>query len=135
VSSDDPYGGQHPRDRAIEPEDPMLLTAEPVDGDPLVMLDSLIEEYAGLGWDGPHIRRIFDTPFFQATWGLARLFGPEFIAARIDAVLQRRGSMRFRTTHAPVAADGAADVPDILNCAPPGATPLRDPGDEGGPDA
>ena len=107
---DDPYGGRHPRDpaidpygatppphRAIEAEDPMLLTAEGLPGDPLAMLDGLIEEYAGLGWDKAHILRLFDTPFFQGTWGLRRQLGPEVIGQRIEEVLARRGVARFCT--------------------------------------
>jgi len=124
VSRDDPFGGRHPRDRAIEPEDPMLLSAEPADGDPLLMLDGIVEEYAGLGWDKPRILRIFATPLFQATWGLARLLGPAVVEARVDAVLARRGRMRFRTAYPPAATSAcgdAAGVPDVLDVPPPHA--------------
>ncbi|MGQ0553150.1 MAG: hypothetical protein ACT4PU_08005 [Planctomycetota bacterium] len=121
----DPYDGRHPRDRAIEPEDPMLLTGEPVNGEPLFMLDSLIEEFAGQGWDKPHILRLFDSPFFQATWGLRQTLGLPLIEARIDTVLERCGVRRFRTAFnaaaAGPAACGHADVPEILHCAPPAA--------------
>ena len=37
--------------RPIEDTDPMLLTAEPVDGDPELMLTSLVEEFARQGFD------------------------------------------------------------------------------------
>ena len=110
---------QHPRDRPIEPADPMQLTAEPVDGDPRVMLDSIIEEYAGLGWNGERIAELFAKPFFQATWGLTALFGPEQVRARIDAVLARRGVMRFVTTVEPEPDPDSAHIPEHLNCAPP----------------
>jgi hypothetical protein len=115
----------HPRDRAIEPEDPMLLTGEPVDGEPRFMLDSLIEEYAGQGWDKAHILRIFDAPFFQATWGLRQTLGLPLIEARIEAVLARFGVQRYRTRFNAAAASPAAcghvEVPEVLHCAPPAA--------------
>jgi hypothetical protein len=109
---DDPHGGLHPRDRAIEAEDPMLLTAEGLPGDPLAMLDGLIEEFAGLGWDKAHILRLFDTPFFQGTWGLRRQLGPELIGQRIDAVLARRGVLRFCTEWNTEALEATACVPE-----------------------
>jgi len=112
---------QHPRERPIEPEDPMQLTAEPVNGDPRAMLDGIIEEYVGLGWDADHIEKIFATPFFLATWGLSELFGRKQVRERIDAVLRRRGVMRFTTTIDPVADPDAASIPEHLNCAPPDA--------------
>jgi hypothetical protein len=120
----DPWRGRHPKDRAIEPEDPMQLVAEPVPGDPAMMLDGIVEEYARLGWDFDHILRIFDTPFFQATWGLRRLYGERELHARIAATLSRCGVMRFRTQWNPEAAADAraTDVPDHLAC-PPGPTP------------
>ncbi|HEX5009730.1 MAG TPA: hypothetical protein VFY71_04960 [Planctomycetota bacterium] len=117
---DDPYQGRHPRDRAIEAEDPMLLTAERAPGDPLAMLDGLIEEYAGLGWDGPHIQRLFDSPFFQGTWGLRQRLGPELIGSRIDAVLARRGVARFCTEWNMEVLRASACAPDT--CAPPGGS-------------
>jgi len=40
---------KHPRHRAIEEDDPMQLNADAVFGDPEVMLESLIEEYARMG--------------------------------------------------------------------------------------
>jgi hypothetical protein len=105
----DRYDGRHPRDRAIEPEDPMLLTGEPADGEPLFMLDSLIEEFAGQGFDKARLLRLFETPFFQAPWGLLTVLGRRIIEARIDAVLARRGIARFRTRYDAAAADLAAE--------------------------
>ena len=113
---DDPYGGRHPRDRAIEAEDPMLLTAEKAPGDPLAMLDGLIEEYAGLGWDKPHILRIFDMPFFQGTWNLRQRLGPELVGQHIDAVLARRGVARFCT-------EWSTEVLRASACAPAASAP------------
>ena len=85
--------------RPIEDSDPMLLTAEPVDGDPELMLTSLIEEFARQGFDADHIMKLFGSPFFQATWGLRQLLGEQGVRTRIEATLARCGVMRFRTTH------------------------------------
>jgi len=103
------HAPEHPRDRAIEPEDPMLLTGEPVRGEPLFMLDSLIEEFAGQGWDKARILRLFDAPFFQATWGLRQALGRPRIEAHIDAVLARFGVQRTRTRFPP-AKEGESDA-------------------------
>jgi hypothetical protein len=119
----DPYGGQHPKDRAIEDEDPMLLTAEPVDGDPELMFTSIVEEFARQGFDADHIMQLFASPFFQATWGLRQLYGEDGVRTRVDATLARCGVHRFRTQHAKPGTVACEDEPpDILNCAPPPQT-------------
>ncbi len=88
----------HPRDRAVEPEDPMSLNADSAEGDPSVMVDSLIEEYARMGWDAPRIENLFRQPFFMATASLGELYGEEGIRERVAAVLARFGVHHFRTT-------------------------------------
>ena len=88
----------HPKDRAVEPEDPMSLHADSVEGDPSAMVDSLIEEYARLGWDAPRIENLFRQQFFMATASLGELYGEEGIRERVTAVLARFGVHRFRTT-------------------------------------
>lgn len=91
---------KHPRHRAVEEDDPMQLNADAVYGDPEVMLESLIEEYARMGQSAGQIAEIFSLPFFQATYGLNRHFGEQSIHERIDAVLQRSGVFRFTTVEA-----------------------------------
>jgi hypothetical protein len=86
---------EHPKNRAWEPEDPMLLQAQPVNGDPDVMLECLIEEFARLGYDEAEIKRLFDQPFFQATYGLKGHYGEKELARRIQCTLARSGVMRF----------------------------------------
>ena len=83
--------------KSAEPEDPMRLRAELVEGDPQVMLDGLIEEYARMGWDAGQIARIFEDPFFGATHALASRLGGEVIRDRIEETLQRCGVFRFDT--------------------------------------
>ena len=88
--------GDHPKNQPWEPEDPMMLRAEPVQGDPEVMLDCLVEEYARMGWGADRIAELFDDPFFQATHGLKELFGERGIRERIKQTLARCGVFRFK---------------------------------------
>ncbi len=92
-----PETARHPGDGPWEPEDPMSLQAENVAGDPDTMLACLVEEFARMGWDGPRIERLFEDPFFQATHGLRKRFGPDGTRRRIRVVLERCGVLRTRT--------------------------------------
>jgi hypothetical protein len=91
---------EHPKDRALEQDDPMLLVASQIDGDPLVMIDCLIEEYARMGCDADEILGLFLNPTFQATAGLMRFFGRDAVEERIRQTLSRCGVMRFRSVEA-----------------------------------
>ncbi len=94
----DPFPAEeHPKHRPLEADDPMEMRAEPVNGDPLAMLDGIIEEYARMGWGSDQIRQLFSNPFFQATHGLKKLLGEPAIEQRIAATLQRCGVFRFRS--------------------------------------
>ena len=87
---------EHPKDRPLEPDDPMEMMAADATGDPLVMLDGIVEEYARMGWGREQIAELFDSPFFQATHGLRKLLGKEEIERRIEATLKRCGVFRVR---------------------------------------
>ncbi len=78
-----------------DPDDPMGMEAELVSGDPRVMLDCLIEEFARLGWDANRIARMFENPFFLASHGLAERFGFAAIRERIRQTLKRCGVFSF----------------------------------------
>ncbi len=78
----------------------MRLRAEAVEGDPRVMLEGLIEEYARMGWDAGQIAWLFEDPFFGATHALASRLGGEAIRDRIEQTLQRCGVFRFDTIEA-----------------------------------
>lgn len=92
--------------KQAEPDDPMDLRAEATAGDPTFMIDSIVEEYARIGWDAGRILRLFEEPFFQATYGLGRAAGVEAVQRRVHAVLARCGTMRVTVTHADAAGDG-----------------------------
>jgi hypothetical protein len=93
------HAPEHPKDRPLEPDDPMEMMATAVTGDPLIMLDSIVEEYARMGWGRDQITELFDSPFFQATHGLKKLLGKDEIERRIEATLKRCGVLRVRSSH------------------------------------
>ena len=88
---------EHPKNRPLTVDDPMEMMAAPADGDPWVMLDGIIEEYARMGWGPAQIKELFDNPFYHATHGLRRLLGDQVIEQRIEATLGRCGVFRVRT--------------------------------------
>jgi hypothetical protein len=93
MSHSDSHAG-HPKDRAWQPEDPLMMRAVPVNGAPELMLDCLIEEYAHQGWDREALLKLFDDPFFKATHGLKGLLGEQALRDRVDEVLGRCGVIR-----------------------------------------
>jgi hypothetical protein len=95
VEVHDPYL-RHPRDRAIQADDPMMLEPVEIDGDPEIMIDCLIEEFARMGWDTPTIVRMFDDPFYEGPYRARQLYTAEAFAARVRRVLARCGTMRVR---------------------------------------
>ena len=88
----------HPMNWSWAPEDPMTLNAAPVLGDPAVMLDGLIEEYARQGWNETMIALLFTSPEYQATYRLTQLFGEQYVRQRIRDTLHRMGTLRFNVT-------------------------------------
>ena len=91
--------GDHPMHRAWSPEDPMELNAAPVDGDPAVMLDCVIEEYVRQGWGEAEVMGLFTSPGYRATHELTQLFGEEHVRQRVQATSHRMGTLRFKVTY------------------------------------
>ena len=91
----------HPKDRPIEPADPMLLSAEQIDGNPGVMLESLIEEFARMGMPADQIQKLFQERSYQATYSLTERFGEEEVRRRINQTLERCGVYRYTETAPP----------------------------------
>ena len=87
---------RHPRDREMQADDPMMLEPVEIDGDPEIMIDCLIEEFARMGWDTPTIIRMFDDPFYEGPHRARRLYTAEAFEARVRRVLARCGTMRVR---------------------------------------
>lgn len=92
---------EHPKERPAEVTDPFQLMASGVAGDPLLMLDCLIEEYSRMGAGEEAILRLFGDPAFLATHGLRGLFGEDATRARVRAVLARCGVLRVRVQALP----------------------------------
>lgn len=92
---------EHPKDRPAEPEDPFQMMAGGVPGDPALMFDCLVEEYARMGYGADALLALFENPEFVATHGLRGLFGPEGTRERVEGVLARCGVIRIRATVAP----------------------------------
>ena len=109
---------EHPKNRPIEPEDPMVLNGNQVAGDPWIMLDGLIEEYARMGWSGKMIEELFDQPFYQATHGLKLALGEEAVRSHIRRTLSRCGVFRVQATFAPESC-----VPHLLTPGESAVTP------------
>jgi hypothetical protein len=91
----DPYL-RHPRDRATQQDDPMMLEPVEIDGDPEIMIDCLIEEFARMGWDTPTIIRMFDNPFYEGPHRARQLYTADAFEARVRRVLGRCGTLRVR---------------------------------------
>lgn len=71
-----------------EPDDPMELYGEEVMGDARIMLDCIVQEYAGQGMDAAHILSVFELPFYQATHRLYVLLGRETVLEAIKKAVE-----------------------------------------------
>ena len=85
----------HPANRPVEPEDPMSLHATSVAGDPEIMLQCLVHEYAWLGWDADHILGLFRDPFYPALNNLLQQLGEDRIRQRLHEILSSLGILHF----------------------------------------
>jgi hypothetical protein len=81
----------HPLTRNMEADDPLEIFATPVFGDPLVMLECLIGEYAGMGWNAEQILQLFRDPEYPALHGLLEAYGEATIRRHIRDLLDRTG--------------------------------------------
>ncbi len=88
----------HPAMRAIEPDDPAELHATVLTGDPEIMLECLLQEYAMMGWDAPQILRLFYDPGYPALNALLEHHGEPGIRRRLSAVVARTGVFRVSGT-------------------------------------
>src|SRR5690606_18092961 len=80
-------GPSHPAERPVEPEHPMALMAESYGGDPEVMLECVVQEFARLGYGSAELLAMFRDPFFQAVYGLRELFGDEALERRVRQIV------------------------------------------------
>ena len=111
----DEHEPEHPGDRGWEPEDPMQLSGTAIPGDPAIMLHCVVEEYARMGWGVDQIVRLFDTPFYQGTYGLGRSLSNDVVRRMIEDIVSQSGVMRFRTT---LGGSEEPDEPESDGCKP-----------------
>lgn len=104
----------HPLDREPGPEDPLELFAEPVVGDPEVMLQCMVQEFVWLGWDSESLLSLFDSPMYPVLNQLREYFGDEGIRRRVAEIA---GHGSFRVTETMVEEDDEAE-PELYQIAP-----------------
>ena len=85
----------HPATRPAEPEDPFTLHATLAAGDPELMLQCLVQEYAWLGWDAEQILSLFRDPFYPALHALRDLYGEDGVRQRVEALIRESGVLHF----------------------------------------
>lgn len=100
----------HPKDRTVEPDDPMNLHAVEVDGDPELMLLAIVEEYARMGCDLDSLMALCREPFYVGLHGLYRRYGEEELRRRISHILSRTGVTRVRVVQRQPAPDALVQV-------------------------
>jgi hypothetical protein len=103
----------HPATRAVEADDPLELVAEPVLGDPDLMLECLVQEFAGLGWDADQLLSLFHSPDYPVLNQLLAYYGAAEVRRRVGGLLGDVGVFRVRET---VAADPDPedDEPELI---------------------
>jgi hypothetical protein len=90
----------HPATRDVEPDDPMNLHGVQVDGDPEVMLQILVEEYARMGCGLDVLMELARDPFYVGFHGLLQLYGEQDLARRVSRILSWCGVFRVVTREA-----------------------------------
>jgi hypothetical protein len=89
----------HPASRAVEADDPFALNATAVaGGDPEVMLECLVQEYAWMGWDAAQVLGLFRDPLYPALNALLHHYGEGGVRRRVEGVLNRMGVFRVSGT-------------------------------------
>lgn len=101
----------HPLSRPVEAEDPLELMASPVEGDPEIMLQAIVEEFAWLGFSTEELLGLFGNPNYPVLNHLAEHFGRDEVRRRIEARLGDTGIIRFTEVIAddPLPEEVAAD--------------------------
>lgn len=86
----------HPLERNCEPEDPMELMGDVAPGDPSVMLDCVLQEFAWMGYDEEQLFDLFSHPGYPVLCALREEFGELELRTRIRALMDAWGRLQFR---------------------------------------
>jgi hypothetical protein len=109
----------HPLARPAETDDPFELMAQPIAGDPQVMLEALLQEFLWMGWGEAEMMRLFCDPGYPVLCQLREHFGDDAIRQHVRSLLSRTGVIRFRETLAEP--DDEKDEPELVQITiPPG---------------
>jgi hypothetical protein len=88
----------HPATRDVESDDPLELVAEPVQGDPDVMIQCLVQEFAWMGWDVDQLLGLFHSPDYPVLNQLLAFYGEAEVRRRVGAILGGLGVFRVSET-------------------------------------
>jgi hypothetical protein len=94
----------HPATRGVEADDPLELVAEPLPGDPDLMLACVVQEFAWMGWGADQLLELFRSPDYPALNQLLARYGAAEVRRRVGELLGRSGVFRVR--------EAVADDPD-----------------------
>jgi hypothetical protein len=84
----------HPLTRGIEADDPMELMAEAAPGDPDVMFECIVSEFAWMGWSTDELIRLFHEPGYPVLNQLLELFGEVEVRRRLEQLVAGVGVFR-----------------------------------------
>jgi hypothetical protein len=104
----------HPLTREAAPEDPMELMAQPVVGDPAVMLECILQEFAWMGWNTQELLGLFQHPGYPLLCELREFYGDEEIRRQVAGLVARWGVLRFRETIAEPEEDDEDHEPQLV---------------------
>lgn len=88
----------HPLERDVEPDDPLELLGECVPGDPSVMLDCILQEFAWMGCGPSQLLAMFSHPGYPVLCQLRELLGDDEIRRRVKLLVDQGGVMQFQAT-------------------------------------
>ena len=91
----------HPATREVLPDDPLELHALEIPGDPAVMLQMLVEEFARMGYGQNELMALCRDPFYVGPHGLWRHYGEEELGRRVAAILARSRPLRTSLRESP----------------------------------
>jgi hypothetical protein len=104
----------HPLARDAEAEDPMELFGSTVQGDPDVMLQCLIEEFASLGWDAESLMALFYSPQYPVLNQLRVCLGEPYVRQQVRELLAQRAAFRISATIDEEVEPEEEDEPELI---------------------
>lgn len=88
----------HPLSRQATEEDPLELMAQPAVGDPDVMFECILQEFAWMGWGVEQLWSLFHHPAYPVLTQLRDFFGDAETRRRVEAFAASWGQLKFRET-------------------------------------